>query len=521
MLSLITKQVHISATGTTRSTRRLIKGKKRPEKFSLERHCRVEELEKREFLAADPISVGAVYVEQITEEVGDKFYIAWVGGDTSTDMTQVVINLDKNTNGVLDEGECFFDTVEGGRGVSKASPFAVYAKSENIQYTVQSILDGKVVDGVADGSTAIILSFTDFNAGDHFIFTVDVDEYQLDDGMTENPTTTVEGGEFGGSILEGISGSLITATFTSKNGETVFWNGMYLNDYDNPLETQRPESLSRAYSRDLLPYDADYTVNDLPQHGDYSAGIYGEVEIISLSGYVYGDTNTNCHYEVGTDNPLANIEVTLVSTDGKQAYKTYTDENGYYEFVGLGVTTYDIYCNIEEQHVKSESGKYYYDYCAQSEDGTPVTGTEIHITPRTDSYNNNFGKRLPGSISGYVYEDYNDNGIKEAGEAGIPGTPLSLYMKDPKTGEWGAIPIASTTTDETGYYKFDNLAVSRTYKVVETQPRGYSDGKMPLVILNWMNTVTRFRSVIWREMMSLPIFWSDTIRTDYCIILAS
>lgn len=70
------------------------------------RLCRFEELEKRELLAADPISVGVVYAEQGVEALGDKFYVAWVGGEVgSTTLDSLTINLDKNGNGALDDGE--------------------------------------------------------------------------------------------------------------------------------------------------------------------------------------------------------------------------------------------------------------------------------------------------------------------------------------------------------------------------------------------------------------------------------
>ncbi|MBQ2555069.1 MAG: hypothetical protein II561_00815, partial [Thermoguttaceae bacterium] len=64
---------------------------------SPKRRCRVEELEKREYLAADPISVGVVYTEQYMETEGDIFTVAWVGGEDggATTLDSLIINLDK------------------------------------------------------------------------------------------------------------------------------------------------------------------------------------------------------------------------------------------------------------------------------------------------------------------------------------------------------------------------------------------------------------------------------------------
>lgn len=72
---------------------------------------------------------------------------------------------------------------------------------------------------------------------------------------------------------------------------------------------------------------------------------------------------------------------------------------------------------------------------------------------------------LPASLGDYVWEDANQNGIQDAGEAGIPGVTVNLYDCD---GNW----LASATTDGSGYYLFDNLAPG-CYSVEFVAPSGY------------------------------------------------
>jgi len=74
-----------------------------------------------------------------------------------------------------------------------------------------------------------------------------------------------------------------------------------------------------------------------------------------------------------------------------------------------------------------------------------------------------------GSISGYVYKECDGDGCKESGEYGLPGVTVKLYTNA------GAL-VAETTTTSNGSYKFDGLAAG-TYKLVETQPADYLDGK--------------------------------------------
>ena len=88
-----------------------------------------------------------------------------------------------------------------------------------------------------------------------------------------------------------------------------------------------------------------------------------------------------------------------------------------------------------------------------------------------NSAHNDFGKLQPASISGYVYFDANNNGIKDPGETGIPGTTVTLSG----TNDQG--PVSQTaTTDANGFYQFTNLQPG-TYSVQETQPANWLDGK--------------------------------------------
>ena len=72
----------------------------------------------------------------------------------------------------------------------------------------------------------------------------------------------------------------------------------------------------------------------------------------------------------------------------------------------------------------------------------------------------------PSSLSGFVYDDVDNDGIKEPGEAGIAGVTVKL----------GGSATATTTTNANGLYTFSGLAAG-TYTITETQPAGYTDGK--------------------------------------------
>ena len=112
----------------------------------------------------------------------------------------------------------------------------------------------------------------------------------------------------------------------------------------------------------------------------------------------------------------------------------------------------------------------YSDGLETSGNTSPIPGTRgtdtISVTiAGGDSTNNNFGE-LRASLHGCVYVDDNNDGVKDAGEAPIPGVTITL----------GGAATRTATTGEDGCYRFINLTAG-TYTITETQPAAYLDGK--------------------------------------------
>ncbi|TVS11512.1 MAG: PKD domain-containing protein, partial [Planctomycetaceae bacterium] len=76
-------------------------------------------------------------------------------------------------------------------------------------------------------------------------------------------------------------------------------------------------------------------------------------------------------------------------------------------------------------------------------------------------------EQLPtGSISGYVYLDVNNNGIKDPPEQGLPNVPITLDGTVSRT----------VVTAADGSYRFDELPPG-TYEIVQSQPLAFDDGR--------------------------------------------
>ncbi len=79
------------------------------------------------------------------------------------------------------------------------------------------------------------------------------------------------------------------------------------------------------------------------------------------------------------------------------------------------------------------------------------------------------------SLTGEVYKDLNDDGVRGGGEGGIAGVTLKLTGKD----FWGNVITRTVQTVGTGAYSFDNLPPSdgAGYTITQIQPAGYFDGQ--------------------------------------------
>ena len=204
---------------------------------------------------------------------------------------------------------------------------------------------------------------------------------------------------------------------------------------------------------------------------------FGERLPSSLAGYVYLDANNDG--DIAGEVAITGVVVTLTGADDLNPLVnlvTTTDVNGWYQFTSLRPGTYTI---TESQPSGYLDGK--------DTIGTPggTTANDVFsgilLNSGVNGVNNNFGE-LPesqpaptvASLSGYVYVDANNDGLKGANEAPISDVTVSVTGTDSN----GNLVNATTTTDTTGLYTFLLVPSNAAgYTVTETQPVGYPDGK--------------------------------------------
>ncbi len=170
----------------------------------------------------------------------------------------------------------------------------------------------------------------------------------------------------------------------------------------------------------------------------------------TVNGHLYIDVNGNGVQDSGEPN-LANVNVVITDSNGAKQ-TVATDANGNWSAeVSPGSTT----ANVDETDPDFPAGS------TQTEGSDPTTVVAVAgstINAGIDGY------YLPGTITGSVLKDTDNNG---SGDAPLSGVALQLH--DAATNNL----IASTTTNASGAYAFSNIPPG-SYKIVETQPYGYN-----------------------------------------------
>jgi uncharacterized repeat protein (TIGR01451 family) len=229
--------------------------------------------------------------------------------------------------------------------------------------------------------------------------------------------------------------------------------------------------------------------------GNNSASSTSRVQTASISGRVFRDRNNN-GVQDGTsstqDEGIGNVTITLTGTDlyGNAVSRTVTTNNvvgatrGDYTFANLPPSNASGYTIVETQPAGFING-ITNGVPGSGNGGTVGTATNnaqvsstipaLVLTGGSTAINFNFAEVPPATISGFVYDDRNNNGQKDLGEAGIAGAQMQIVGTD----SIGNAVSLTATTDSTGLYTFTVPPSDPTGYTVRqvAQPAGFFDGK--------------------------------------------
>jgi len=302
-----------------------------------------------------------------------------------------------------------------------------------------------------------------------------------------------------GALLGGVEGDdlLIEGVIDINRDGTPEYDGVLLTGeivafgyLDSGTSTDQYDFRFTPTGGDLLPFfegkdiglymtsigstfTGDFTMN----FSGGSQGMFGPVEPLaptpdsSLAGRVFVDTNNN-----GVDDGEAGITDVIVSLTGTDTegnsvnLATVTTEDGTFLFENLLPGTYTL---TETQPINYLDGM----DTAGSLGGLVGQDTisEIVITGDNQATGYQFAELPQGSLSGFVFEDFNNDSLIDFQELAIEGVTVTLTGTD----DLGNAVTRTAQTDNEGIYFFADLRPG-TYTLTETQPTDHQDGQESL-----------------------------------------
>jgi uncharacterized protein (DUF2141 family) len=215
---------------------------------------------------------------------------------------------------------------------------------------------------------------------------------------------------------------------------------------------------------------------------------FAEINPASVCGYVYVDANNDGIMQPDEAGiPSATLTLTGTNDLGAAVSQTQvTGADGSYCFRNLRPGAYSI---VETQPAGYLQGK----NSIGSVGGTMGVDTfnGVNLAPATAGMNYNFGEVQAARLSGFVYLDFNNDGIFQSNENGIAGVTVTLTGTD----DIGDTISTVQVTARNGSYQFIGLRPG-TYTITETQPRAYLDGKDTVGSLGGIVNNDQFSAIV-------------------------
>jgi hypothetical protein len=319
-----------------------------------------------------------------------------------------------------------------------------------------------------------------------FVYVDANDNAQFDDGETSLAGSVMELRDAGGAVIA-------TATTNAKGyyefataaclepGEYTVVQKSQPVGFKDGKESAQGVSIAASSSSDKLNVtlvDGDLKQNnfgELPRSVVYAQSLgSGKINFTGrrtadLAGCVYADDNNDGQKDDG-ERGIAGVAVRVTGVDnfGKTVnLLATTAADGTFMFLQLQPGVYQLQ--------ETQPAGYLDGMDTAGTHGGVVTNdsiASITLAGRAQAKQYLFGELRPASLSGYVYEDRNNDGIRDPAEPGIADVLIRLSGID----DLGNAISLETRTISGGSYRFDNLRPG-LYVLSEVQPPNYNDGK--------------------------------------------
>ncbi|MFJ2618370.1 SdrD B-like domain-containing protein [Glutamicibacter sp. NPDC087344] len=373
-----------------------------------------------------------------------------------------------------------------------AEPFAPAWNS--FGYAAQAQVNGETdyrsQEPIKTGITFKPVEAAKVSVGDYVWFDEDNNGEQGDGEQGIKDVVLVLTGPNGQPVLD-VYDNPVLPTMTDENGYYTFENLPVLEDGQSYTVTIDQE----ASKIPLAPYEPTIEIEGNREHDSStwvatSEGLttdddrdptldFGFVlkpQMVSVGDYVWLDSNKD-GLQDEDEKGIEGVVLKLVDSKGNpvldvrgnEVAPATTDENGYYTFENLPVLADgDYYTVIIDQDASAEVLAPY-EPTIETEDSRENDSSKW--TANSEGLNTD-GDRDPTldfgfvlkpqkvSVGDYVWVDTNRDGLQDEGEPGIPGVVLTLVGPEgEEVTDVNGNPVGPVTTDEKGFYTFENLPV--------------------------------------------------------------
>ena len=260
---------------------------------------------------------------------------------------------------------------------------------------------------------------------------------------------------------------LVASTVTADGTGTYLFSGLNVARYF--VQEVVPDGYAKTF-----PVASYYTINGASGQ-DFTGYDFANQKLNTITGTKYLDLTGNgfsCD-----DTGLGGVTIKLyadTNNSGKLncgdalVTTTVTAADGTYSFNNLKDGRYFVQEVVPAGYIRT--GPVCTDnYTINASGGQTFSGNDFDNYKKTCTPCPEKGY---ASLAGKVWLDCNNNGKVDSNEKGIANVAIKLVG----TTTTGGSVTLYTTTDCSGNYKFSNLKAG-TYKVIETQPPQYLDGK--------------------------------------------
>jgi hypothetical protein len=322
-------------------------------------------------------------------------------------------------------------------------------------------------------------------------------QFASDSSISTAPTTLTENASVPNSSTDWTN-TLGVAPFNPALGTLtsveIINSGSFISDIKVESLDNAPSTITATDSGvlTLTGPDGVSLVTNLSANKMFNATAFdGTIDFGGTSGHDFGPQTANGSNMVtlNTASELQAFEITGQVSFTENAHAT-SSATGAGNLITQINTTAGAQISVVYTYIPSNAlkpGNYtivqtstppgFLDGLESSNGGVIPNSVGSHRIPVTllagnSSSNNDFAEVQPASVAGFVYLDSNGNGVKDAGEPGIPGATVTLTG----TNDLGAsINIVQMTAGD-GSYQFAGLRPGN-YTLTKTPLSNYLDGK--------------------------------------------